>query len=49
MRQALRTAGLPEDCISLVQDTSHETARELMHLNDFVDVLIPRGGAGRCV
>ena len=46
MRQALHTAGLPEDCISLVQDTSHETARELMHLNDFVDVLIPRGGAG---
>ena len=46
MRQALRTAALPEDCISLVQDTSHETARELMHLNDFVDVLIPRGGAG---
>lgn len=46
MRQALRTAGLPEDCICLVQDTSHETARELMHLNDFVDVLIPRGGAG---
>ncbi|WP_297709555.1 glutamate-5-semialdehyde dehydrogenase [Dysosmobacter sp.] len=46
MRQALRTAGLPEDCICLVQDTSHETARELMHLSDFVDVLIPRGGAG---
>ena len=46
MSQALHTAGLPEDCISLVQDTSHETARELMHLNDFVDVLIPRGGAG---
>ena len=46
MRQALRGAGLPEDCISLVQDTSHETARELMHMNDFVDVLIPRGGAG---
>ena len=46
MSQALHTAGLPEDCISLVQDTSHETARDLMHLNDFVDVLIPRGGAG---
>ena len=46
MSQALHTAGLPEDCISLVQDTSHETARELMHLKDFVDVLIPRGGAG---
>jgi glutamate-5-semialdehyde dehydrogenase len=45
MRQALGSAGLPEDCISLVQDTSHETANELMHLNDCVDVLIPRGGA----
>lgn len=46
MRQALHAAGLPEDCICLVQDTSHETARELMHLGGFVDVLIPRGGAG---
>lgn len=46
MRQALHAAGLPEDCICLVQDTSHETARELMHLDGFVDVLIPRGGAG---
>ena len=46
MREALRAAGLPEDCISLVQDTSHETANELMHLDSYVDVLIPRGGAG---
>ena len=46
MRAALRQAGLPEDCISLVQDTSHETAAELMHLDQYVDVLIPRGGAG---
>lgn len=46
MRQALAQAGLPEDCISLVQDTSHETANELMHLDGYVDVLIPRGGAG---
>ena len=46
MREALRSAGLPEDCISLVQDTSHETANELMHLDGYVDVLIPRGGAG---
>ena len=46
MREALRAAGLPEDCISLVQDTSHETANELMHLDGYVDVLIPRGGAG---
>ena len=46
MREALASAGLPEDCVSLVQDTSHETANELMHLNRYVDVLIPRGGAG---
>lgn len=46
MREALRAAGLPEDCISLVQDTSHEMANELMHLDGYVDVLIPRGGAG---
>ena len=46
MRQALEQAGLPADCISLVQDTSHETANELMHLDGYVDVLIPRGGAG---
>ena len=46
MRAALNSAGLPEDCVSLVQDTSHETANELMHLDGYVDVLIPRGGAG---
>ena len=46
MREALAAAGLPEDCISLVQDTGHETANELMHLDGYVDVLIPRGGAG---
>ena len=46
MREALRSVGLDENCISLVQDTSHETANELMHLDGYVDVLIPRGGAG---
>ncbi len=45
MREALESAGLPADCVSLVQDTSHETANELMHLDGYVDVLIPRGGA----
>ena len=45
MRGALESAGLPADCISLVQDTSHESANELMHLTAYVDVLIPRGGA----
>ena len=46
MREALVSVGLPEDCISLVQDTSRETANALMHLDKYVDVLIPRGGAG---
>lgn len=46
MRRAVASAGLPEDCVSLVQDTSRETARELMQLSEYVDVLIPRGGAG---
>lgn len=46
MREALVSVGLPEDCISLVQDTHRETANELMHLDAYVDVLIPRGGAG---
>ena len=46
MRLALERAGLPADCVSLVQDTSRETAGELMHLDGYVDVLIPRGGAG---
>ena len=46
MRTALARAGLPEDCICLVQDTGHDTANELMHLEEYVDVLIPRGGAG---
>ena len=46
MREALRQAGLPEDCVSLVQDTGREGAKELMHLDGYVDVLIPRGGAG---
>ena len=45
MREALKEAGLPEDCISLVEDTSRDSARGLMHLSEYVDVLIPRGGA----
>ena len=34
------------DCILLIEDTSRETAREFMRQNRYVDVLIPRGGAG---
>ena len=43
MRSALKNAGLPEDCVQLVTDTTHESANALMHLNAYVDVLIPRG------
>lgn len=46
MRGAVERAGLPADCICLVEDTSRESARALMRMNDYVDVLIPRGGAG---
>lgn len=46
MRGALKKAGLPEDCISLVTDTTHESVNELMSLTEYVDVMIPRGGAG---
>ena len=43
---ALEIAGLPKDSIQLVEDTSREVALEMMKLNDYIDVLIPRGGAG---
>ena len=46
MRDALEEAGLPRDCVALVTDTSRESARELMGLTEYLDVLIPRGGAG---
>lgn len=46
MRRALERAELPQDCIQLVEDTSRDSANELMRLNDYVDVLIPRGGSG---
>ncbi len=46
IREALTDCGLPEDSIQLLTDTSHETAEQFMRLNQFVDVLIPRGGAG---
>ena len=46
MRGALEAAGLPKDAISLVQDTSRDSANELMNLTAYLDVLIPRGGRG---
>ena len=44
--EGIKRSGLPEDCVQLLEDTSRETATEMMRLNDYIDVLIPRGGAG---
>ena len=46
LQEALQKCELPKDAIQLITDTSHETAAEFMKLNQYVDVLIPRGGAG---
>ena len=46
LREGVKRAGLPEDCVSLVMNTSRETANELMRMNEYIDVLIPRGGKG---
>ncbi|WP_024614102.1 glutamate-5-semialdehyde dehydrogenase [Clostridium sp. Ade.TY] len=46
LREGLKEANLPEDSVQLVEDTSREVATEMMRLNDYIDVLIPRGGAG---
>ncbi|MEW9675696.1 glutamate-5-semialdehyde dehydrogenase [Lentibacillus sp. L22] len=44
IRHALANSALPVDAVQLIEDTSRETAKELFHLNDYLDVLIPRGG-----
>lgn len=46
MRDALVKAGLEPDCICLVRDTSRDSAKGMMGLRGYIDVLIPRGGAG---
>ena len=46
LKEGLNSAGLPTDAISLVSDTSRESARELMVAKGYVDLLIPRGGVG---
>ncbi len=46
IQDALTSCGLPKDAIQLLSDTSHETAEQFMRLNAYIDVLIPRGGAG---
>ena len=44
LREGVAKAGLPEDCLLLVEDTSHEAAAEFMQLREYIDCLIPRGG-----
>lgn len=44
-RKALETAGILANAVQLVEDTSHEVAEELMAATEYVDLLIPRGGA----
>ncbi len=44
LREALAKQGLPEDAVLLVEDTSYQTATQVMQLTEYVDCLIPRGG-----
>ncbi len=46
MQKAAYDAGIPEGALNIIEDTKRETATELMKLNSYVDMLIPRGGAG---
>lgn len=46
IRETLNEQGVTEDAIQLISDTSRETAAEFMKMNQYVDVLIPRGGRG---
>ncbi|MCM3390095.1 glutamate-5-semialdehyde dehydrogenase [Ureibacillus chungkukjangi] len=44
VHRALEHTALPKESVQLIEDTSHETAKELFHLKEYLDVLIPRGG-----
>lgn len=46
IHETLKKLEIPENCVSLIEDTSRETTIKLMKLNQYIDVLIPRGGAG---
>ena len=46
MRDAVESVGMSKDCIQLIEDTTRQSSMELMNLTDYLDVLIPRGGAG---
>ncbi len=46
IKKVLKESKISEDCVYLIEDTSREKSQELMKLNKYVDVLIPRGGSG---
>ena len=46
LNKGIEKSGLPINSVQLVEDTSRDVATEMMRLNEFIDVLIPRGGAG---
>lgn len=46
IKEGLKKSGITEDAINLITDTNRETTAQFMKMNDYVDVLIPRGGAG---
>ncbi|WP_134703948.1 glutamate-5-semialdehyde dehydrogenase [Ammoniphilus sp. YIM 78166] len=46
IQNALEEAGLPKEAVQLLEDTSYETSNQMLRLNQYLDVLIPRGGAG---
>lgn len=46
IRETLEKLNIPAEAVALIEDTSRETAAEFMKMNEYVDVLIPRGGAG---
>ena len=46
IREGLKSAGLPEDAVQLIESADREVTRQFMRLNEYLDVLIPRGSAG---
>ncbi len=46
MQDAAYMAGIPEGALNIIEDTSRKTATELMQMNGYIDLLIPRGGKG---
>jgi glutamate-5-semialdehyde dehydrogenase len=46
IREACRKAGMPEGCVQFIEDTDRALVNEMLKMNDLIDLVIPRGGAG---